>query len=262
MSTSETRYTFRARVPVTLHRGRAQETTVAAFRDGAPVVIDAVGSSYTLLAPGGAVVVSSAAITAPDGVATYSLDGINDIGPNAALGQGWQERWVLTMPDGTVRTVRRTAAVALFELHPPVSDDDLLRVYPDLLDNLGNYASNLQGWVDDAWEAVVRTLWKHASFPHIVVEPSDVYAWAREETFARIFRALFKSSNGADERWKELWDSHADAARIEREGTAIVVDRDQDGLQDHDGRERAAAAVAQWNPPVTTNPYHLPRRFR
>lgn len=260
MSTSETRYSFRARVPVTLHRGRAQDTAISAYIDGNPVTIGP-GATYTLLDRTGAVLVNAATATVSGGIATYSLS-VVDLPDTLALGAGYQERWVLDMPDGTTRTVRRTAAVALFELHPPVVDDDLLRVYPDLLDSLGDYASSLQGWIDDAWDKVVRKLWKHGRFPHIVVEPSDVYEWARELAFATIFRALFKASRGEDERWRILWEDHKEQARAAEEGAAITVDEDGDGLADHVGKEPAVASTARWNAPYTSDPRHLPKAFR
>lgn len=257
---ADVRYTFRASVPVTLERGRAQVTSISAYFEGALVTISNV--EYSLLNPSGTAVVNAAVGAAPGGIAEYQLDGVNDVGPTAPMGTGWQERWGLTMPDGTKRTVRRTAAVARFALNPPVTDDDIIGQYPDILDSLGGYASNLSTWIDEGWNHVVRRLWKNGNFPHILVDASDIYAWAREEATYRMFRALFRSSRGADERWRILWEDHESKAREEAQGCVIRVDRDQDGMADAEGGQNAVAAQAHWNAPATANPRRLSRKFR
>lgn len=257
MSTAEVPYSFRNRVPVTLHAGRDQVTAISAYYQGALVAV--ASGTYTLLGPTGSVVVDAEAITVPGGVATYELDGTTEIPATVTKGARWQERWALSMPDGTTRTVRRTAALAAFELQPPITDADLTGVYPDLLDSLGDYATHLQDWIDEGYSEVVRTLWKHQNFPHILVEPSDVYAWAREAAWAALFRSLFRSSRGEDERWRALWDHHRMKAEAEAGSCRIVVDRDGDGLQDDDSRRRAAPRSAEWNAPIRRQ---LPRKFQ
>lgn len=260
MSTSETRYTFRARVPVTLERGRAQRTTLEAYRDGALVAPAVMGSSYSLIDPQGQAIVDSQPVGVVNSVAYYDLD-TADLATSRPLGIGYQERWSLVMPDGTTRTVRRTAALARFELHPVATDADILAEYPGLLNDIGDYGSNFQGWLDAAWGSVVRTLWAHNDFPHILVEPSDVFEWLSHEVLYRVFRSLSRSG-GDTERWRALWEDHSMRATEARTGLTIRVDRDGDGLQDHAGRESAGVVSIDWHTPYTSDPRHISSRYR
>ena len=266
MSTAETGYRARANVPVMIERARTQVSAIVLYTPSG-VAAPASAGTYTLLKPGGTAVISAAAITTNATGAEYEIDA-SDIPANnttAPLGQGWQERWALTMPDGTQRTFRRSASMALFELHPCVVDVDLTDLYPDLLDSLGNYRTNLQTWIDNAWSTVMRALHRNGDWPFIIVEPSDIYEWVREQAFVNVFRALHKMSagTGSNEDWKALWDSHEMGLRAAREGARITVDRDQDGIADHDGKDSAGAnKPVQWNYPHSSNPRHVRRKFR
>lgn len=260
MSTAETRYVFRNAVPVTYQAGRDQDTAIAASLNGAPATI--VSATFTLINRSSATVVNAAAASIVAGAAVYTLDGTTEIPATAGLGNNWQERWTLTMPDGTVRTVRRTAALSGYELHPPVADSDIVALYPDVLDSLGDYATHLQGYVVEGFLKVSRELWRHQAFPYIVVDSADIFSWAREESLAVLFRSLFMSSQGQDERWRLLWEHHRDQARNEQAACRIVEDRDLDGIADSDNRERATPQGAHWNYPPYSDPARLSRKFR
>lgn len=265
MSTSETSYRARANVPVMIERARTQVSAIALYTPTGAAAPAASGT-YTLLKPGGTAAINAAAITTNATGAEYEIDA-TDIPATSAnpLGQNWQERWVLVMPDGTTRTFRRSASMALFELHPCVVDVDLTELYPDLLDSLGNYSTNLQGWIDSAWSTVIRALTRNGDWPYIIVEPSDVYEWVREQALVNVFRALHKMSagTGTSDDWRALWDAHEEALKAASQSARITVDRDQDGQADHDGKESAAAMKSvERNWPYTSNPRHLSRKFR
>ncbi len=259
MSTTETLYSFRTRVPTILERGRAQRTRLEVYRAGA--LVQPASGTYQLIAPAGVATVAATAVSFDASVAYYDLT-TADLPTTLALGSLYQERWALTMPDGSTRTVRRSAAVARFELHPPLSDVDFTGDYPGLIDDLGDYGTSLQGWIDSAWSHAARYLTKHQDFPYILVEPSDVYEWVYHEVLARIFRALFKNASSDDERWARLMEHHQTKAEAERSSLRIVPDRDQDGLADHHGRESAGLRTIQRNVLPVVHPRSLSSKFR
>lgn len=266
MASTETAYRFRSNVPVMIERGREQVTVLAAYApDGTAAVPSS--ATYTLLRPDGTKAVDAASATPrAAGGAEYTV-AASDIPADSTtpLGTRWQERWTLAMADGTVRTLRRPAALALFELHPMVADVDLTELYPDLLDSLGNYASNLQTWLDQAWARVMRQLWRNGDFPYIIVEPTDLYDWVQHEGLSNVFGALVKmsASTGSSEDWQRLWDYHRNMAETAAGGVRITVDRNQDGQADTAGKDSAAAAQSvHWGWPFTHRPRDIPGRFR
>lgn len=260
MSTSETTYSFRTRVPTILERGRDQVSQLEAYLSGSLVAPSS--GTYSLISPSGTAVVDAQAVTITGSVATYTLSGTTEIPTTLALGALYQERWSLVMPDGSTRTERRSAAIALFELHPPIADVDFTSDYPGLLDDLGDYATSLQSWIDSAWGTAVRYLTKHQDFPYMLVEPSDVFEWVYHEVLYRVFRTLFKGTQGGDERWRVLMDEHKDRAAAERSSLRILPDRDQDGLADSHARKSAGVRTIQPNALPVADPRSLPARFR
>lgn len=265
MSTSETGYRFRSNVPVMIERAREQETVLQAYApDGTAAVPDS--ATYSLLRPDGTKAVDAAtASPRAAGGAAYAIPAASiPADATTPLGTRWQERWTLTF--GTVvKTLRRPAALALFELHPMVADVDLTELYPDLLDSLGDYRSNLQTWLDQAWARVMRQLWRNGDFPYIIVEPTDLYDWVQHEGLSNVFAALVKmsASTGSSDDWQRLWDYHRNMAEAAAGGVRITVDRDQDGLADNAGKDSAAAAKSVVsNHPYTHRPRHIPSKFR
>lgn len=258
MSTSETPYTFEAICPVLLERGRAQVREQRAYRAGA--IVAPSSGTYTLVDSTGATV-KTGAVSIVSSVATFSLSAL-DLPATLALGEGYQERWALNMPDGTTRNVRRDVAIALFELHPPVSQAAIITgEYPDILHDLGPNVANLDGFLDAAWYHVVRRIWKHGNWPGIVVEPSDVYDWHLHVTCHRIFKALSKRGAGDSDRFLDLREYHDEEAKLAESSLRIRVDRDASGLADDLGRHSAGIRQVHANVPHVSDPRNVSSRF-
>lgn len=229
-----------------------------AYRAGALVAPSS--GTYTLLDDTGATVKTGAVIVSGS-VATFSLAAL-DLPATLALGEGYQERWSLVMPDGTTRNIRRDVAIALFELHPPVTQTEIITgEYPDILHDLGSVVTSLDGFLDAAWYHCVRRLWKHGSWPGIVVEPSDVYDWHLHVTCHRIFKALMKRGGGESDRFADLRDYHDEEAKNAEASLRIKVDRDASGLADDLARHGVGIRQVHANLPHVSDPRSLPSRW-
>ena len=118
MSVNETNYTFAVETPQYLERARQQIVTMPAYRDGALVTPS--GGNYTLYNASNTVVTTGAVNPAVGGITNYTVTAAV-IPSTLELGERWREEWALTMPDSTVRTVRRGAGLVLRLLYPVVS---------------------------------------------------------------------------------------------------------------------------------------------
>jgi hypothetical protein len=253
-----TLYQIRTPAPVLLERGRAHVRTIEVYRGGSLSAPSA--ATYALLDETGATVKSGAA-SIVSSVATYTLAAV-DLPSTLALGEGYQERWVLTLADGSVRHVRRDVSVALFSLFPPVDQAAIISgEYPDLLHDLGPNVASLDGFLDAAWYHVVRRLHKHGSWPGIVVEASDVYDWHLHVTCHRIFKALALAPGTENERFADLREYHDTEAKNAESSLRIKVDRDASGLADDLGRHGVGVQSVHANVPHVANPRNVPRKW-
>ena len=245
-------YSFRNRSKVVLQRGRSQWTQMSAYRDGAIATITGGGSSYSLIGPDGAAQISGGAVTAPSGIARYQVLSTS-IPDTLALGEGWQERWTLKMPDGTVRTVLREAVLGRFQLQPPMVEADIVAgEYPDLLQNWGS-SESLQEVLDSTWHWLMRRCVAAGDWPDVLLESGDLFDWYRHEALSRLFRAMLSRQDA--QRWRDLWEYHQAQSEAEAARVVFTVDRDRDGQADELGKQSRAVSVYT-NIPRTT---HLPR---
>lgn len=245
MAAGELVYVFAQSARVLLERGRAQTSRLAVYRDGVQVVPSS--GTYKLFGPSGAELVSMAATFAGDGTAEAGLTA-PQLGATLAYGEGYHEEWTLTIA-GVVRSFRRMVVLSRFELHPPVSEVQLVGAeYPDLVTNLGNFGQTLQPYIESTWAELLRLLARYGTWADILVEPSDVFDLHRHMVFERVFRSLFKMQEG-NERWRELWLFHRDEMRATREGLKVQVDRDRNGLADSLGMESVVKSVHPNVPP-------------
>jgi hypothetical protein len=238
---SETIYTIAAGSPVVLVRGRTQVTRIQATLNGAGV--SPTGTvEYELSSPGGSVVSTGS------GLITIGVTGIctatvpdTDLTDAWAYGEHYQERWTLTL--GSVdRTVRRLAVLGRFELHPPVSEAELVAgEYPDLAEGLGDYGTTLQPFMDAAWAECLRWLWRKGTPSDLLVDAGEVYDWYRHTVLARVFKMQSKMQPGAS--LEALWRYHDEQATAAKNGVAPTIDRDRTGQPDSYARKPLAQTV-------------------
>lgn len=247
MAAGETLYTFRVPYADVLQRGRQQTVRLEAYRDGALVAPSASGSSFSLYSPTGEAIVSARAVTVTASVATAVVT-TDDLPATLALGEGYIEEWVLVMPDGTVRTVRREAAIARRLLHPPAGDVDFAGEYPDLAgefaEHTGWSGTSLQPAIDEAWSQILERLFQRDRWPDLIVSSSALRSPLRQLVLHIVFKALFRRGVGTTV-YRDLMDLHLKRFEASWDAMALRYDRDQDGRVDSLDRELAGTGIVR-----------------
>lgn len=237
MSASETLYAPRFRYPQVLVREKTQRVECAVYRNGAQVAVTS--GTYTLHRPDTTKAVSAQAISLDGSTAYYSVTS-TVLDSEESLGAGWMEEWSLLMADGITHVFRRDAYLGLFQAYPPVSDADILALYPDLAEEADSaYVSNWQGFGDSAWGEIIRWLYSIGVWPQNNVTTSALFdlhmhAWARN-----VFAYLFRRTDEA--RFEQLWIYHRERYAAAQGSLALKLDNDGDGKADSDyakGRNR------------------------
>lgn len=260
-SSAETLYTFRSIGPDVLQRARTQTVQMEAYRDGQLVAPTVSGSSFSLLDPSGTAIVDAQAITVVGSVAQFTIPDTS-LPATLALGLDYSERWVLVMPDGTIRTVTREAGVARSLLHPVVADVDLTAgEYPDLLAELETLTTTLQGFIDEAWIRILEKLFQRERWPDLLISSSALRRPHAELALHLVFKMLFRAQP-ASTRWERLMTLHL--SNFEQEWAAWngKWDRDQDGLADGPGREAAGVGIVHRHVGPRANHDRLGARWR
>lgn len=246
MSDAERLYSFRVLVPDVLQRERAQTVALEVYRDGVLSPVTAAGSTFTLIDEGGTSVIDAQPITvSTDGIAQYAVSAL-ELPSTLNFSELYQERWHLILEDGTARDIRREAAVAPFLIYLPVSDRDLMDgEYPGLTDELGQYGSTLQPFIDRAFRDVLEELWKKGQWPDLMLSTSAFVKPIREKALFHIFKFLFRHTGGGtgQNRWQTLMDYHKNEMDGALADFRSRIDHDIDGLPDTRDRESSASVV-------------------
>lgn len=222
----ERTYSFRIPYRRVLERARAQEARLPAYIDGAVATPSA--GTYTLYGPDGSRVVNAQIVSfSDDGAALYTLSA-GELPAALALGEGYLEEWSLVMPDGSTRTPRVLVALAKRQLFPVITDEDLTRDYPTLNAQRGTLLENWQGYIDSAWEEILRRLTREGAWSYLAVDASAFFDVHYHLTLKKIF-AWFMQKNGAEksEGSCKLHGSEYDRAWSH---LATAWDHDHDGL--------------------------------
>lgn len=238
---------FRLRLAAMLVRGRDSRTTLEP-RLGA----DAVGASpatYTLLGPGGAVLVDAAEATVTDGVVSYTVPA-SVLVSTLAFGPRYREVWSVTVA-GVPCELTRPAILARYALHCPITQADLELDYPDLADTFRMTPDNLQGFIDAAWEELIRKMSQAGVWAATVVDGQDLADTVRNMALHKLFR--FRSVEGGESD-RRLSDDHKAAADAAWSSFTTRLDLDQDGEADSDQRESLVHAVHPNGAPTTSLP--------
>ena len=238
MSSGETVYSYRQAGPDVLQRARANTVSLEVWRDGAKVAPSA--ATLTLIRPSGTLILDAVAASIVSDVATYTI-GAGSLPETEPAGQLYTLRWDLTIA-GLARTVQRACTVARFPMVLPVTDVDLTEgEYPDLVEQLGDFGSNLQTFLESAKRDVLRELEQHGQWPDLITGPSDLYEPIRQTAFAKVFRFLFNTNDS--ERSERLMDLHSTEAKRVLADLRTRLDRDDDGLPDGERREGMSRTI-------------------
>jgi hypothetical protein len=253
MPAAETQYTFRTAYPSVYQRARATTVSMPVYRDGSLVAPTASGSSFSLLAPDGTELVDGAAITVTGSVATYSL-GAASIPATLSLGEGYQEVWVLVLPDGTTRTVDHECALALRPLAPVITDADLEGDYPLASRDRPDGLASWQAFIDQAWRKILGRLASEGHYSYMIKSAWSFREPHLELTHGLRFRAL-AAARPSQANFLELARQHMDAYEAAWKGTNWTTDDDHDGrVDDPSARRAGGGAVLHVNVPPTRHP--------
>lgn len=238
MSSGETVYTYRQIGPDVLQRARGNTITLEVWRDGAKVAPTA--ATVSLVRPSGSFVVQDAAASIVSSVAAYTISA-GDLPATEPTGQLYQLRWTLTI-GGLARTVNRACTVARYPMVLPVTDADLTEgEYPDLVDQLGDYGSNLQTFLEAAKRDVLRELEQAGQWPDLITGPSDLFEPIRQSTYVKVFRFLFSTNDS--ERSERLMELHRAEYQKVMKDLRTRMDRDDDGVPDSESREAMTRTI-------------------
>lgn len=238
MASGETVYTYRQAGPDVLQRARANTIRLEVWRDGALVAPSA--AKVSLIRPSGTAIVDEATATISGSIASYTISA-GDLPTTEPTGQLYTLRWALTI-DGLERTVQRPCTVALYPMVLPVTDSDLTAgEYPDLVDQLGDYGTNLQTFLEAAKRDVLRELEQLGTWPDRISGPSDLFEPIRQAAYVKVFRFLFSTNDS--ERSERLMELHrAEYQRVMKD-LRLRIDRDDDGLPDDETRESVSRTI-------------------
>lgn len=216
----------RQRSPSILRRGAANAVSLALYADSGDVTVSS--GTYSLLAPGGTVVVSAQAITAATNTASYTIG--SSVLSDYDLGEGWEERWALTLGDGSTPVLRRPAIVGLYQLAPTVAPLDLSALHSEL-PQVGSYVVDevettwdAFAWtkLDAAWYQVIRWLVHGGQLPDRIT--SGLFDLHLAETLRLIYEDLLgrKGDRYADKAAKYT-------AKVDSLKSGLILRYDLDG---------------------------------
>ena len=247
MASGQPVYIFRMGGPDVLQREQNNTVNLEVWREGALVAPSE--GTVSLIQPGGDTLVDDAAVVITSSVATYTIPAA--ILPSTqTIGRLYMLRWALTI-GGLVFEVQRACSVARFPMVLPVSDDDLVEgEYPDLIDQLGDYGTNLQTFLVSAKRDVLRELEQSGQWPDLITSPSDLFEPIRQLSLSKVFKFLFNTNDS--ERSSILMTLHREQYEKVLSELTARFDRNDDGLPDSEGREAVNRSV---------HPGGAPRRY-
>ena len=220
-------YAPRFEVVGLVQRGLTTLLACPVYRSGELAVPTQAGSTVTIYDESGTAVVSAAAVTVTDGVATYSLLGSTTSA--LELGRGWRIEWALLMPDGIVHTFRAEAGLVRCAPSPVIADPALFARVPSLnprgpgqpLTSRTSY----QGAIDDAWIRLRNDLDQVGHRVELVVSNTALREPHLLLTLSAIFADL-AARNPAHQMQADKYHEQYTAAMAR---AVLAVDTDDDG---------------------------------
>lgn len=207
-----------------------------------PVYVDstltAPGSgTYTLTRPDGTKAVDAQNVTITSSVATYTVT----LAATEAVGNGWQETWVLTF-GSTPRTFYRDAGCVLRAYPCVISTADCLQRHPELANQYPQGDSNAEKFVDEAQITVGLWLLQQGKDPWLVVSP---YSFREPQLLLALcywFRALATYA-GDVSRFQSYADKYEKDAMTALTNMRLTYDENQDNIPGISEEGQGAGAV-------------------
>lgn len=240
---------FRVRLPVVLVRAAANTSTLQPDLGGDGVVAST--ATYTLYSPTGASLATpTPSISGTTGLVSVTISA-GDLPTTLAFGERYREVWSLTI-GGKTQLVTRSAVLARYPLHCPVTQRDLDAEYPDLASMLRATSDDLQAFIDSAWEEAVRRLLAGGKWPEQIVDAESLIDPVKHLALAKVWR-FYSVQGGQGGRAAELATEHAREAEVTFARVSFRVDADQDGVAD--GDDRAAGLTVLTRSPAPSYNY-------
>ena len=242
--TGRTLYSFDAAYPSLIVRGAACAVRLGARRDGA--LVAPASGTYSLIAPGGALVVSAASVTISSSYATYTIPAGTLPATLEPLGEGWQEEWSLTFTgDAVPYVVRRTAALARVALYPQVNENDFAAYYPKLATYKSGGVTTYQPQIDEAWKQIMQRIIQGGRLPYLIRTPDALREAHMHMSLAIVFQGFGMASDSV--HFRELAEHHRKQFDATWSGINWQQDSSQSGLVDDPSTRIAAVAQLRVN---------------
>ena len=238
----QTAYTARYPYPSLLVRAKDTRVQMPIYRDGA--LVAPISGTYTLLAPGGATVLTHA-ITVASSVATYTIPAAS-LPASLVLGEGYMEVWSLLLTgESSSIEIRHTAALGLCPLYPVVTDADLIGEYDGISAYYAGSLTSFQGPIDQAWKKIVSDLIEDGRLAYMVRTPDALREAHLHLSLAKLFQGFGLNADGA--HWREL--AKVEHQRYESAWSRATLQLDQagTGLVDNALARAAASGPVAFN---------------
>lgn len=225
-----------------LVQGQDTPLSCPLHRSGALVVPTQAGSTVSVYDASNRAVVSAAAVTVTDNVATYAVPA-SVLPSSLSRGMGWRVEWSLVVA-GVATTYRNSAGLVRSQLAPMVTDQDLFRRESGL-DPAGpaplSTLTDFQDKLDEAWVTIHGKLAGKGSLPHLIMEPTAL----RE---CMIFLTLHLIFEDFKTRLGEAFGEKAtkNEERFEKAWGELAFEYDTTDSGQSDGRRKRSATPTLW----------------
>lgn len=179
---------------------QGENTTIRVLPARAGAVLRVSEASVTLYDATGRALITDAAATITDGVATYVVTSATTAG--SSRGEGWLVVWNLTLEGETEpRIWRHAAALVRTRLYPSIDDADLYRRVPRMNPNQGTGKrtfhpyTTFTSFLDEAWVMVSDRLNRNDRRADLILSPDALREAHLTLTLSLIFADLASDSN-------------------------------------------------------------------
>ena len=227
----ETLYTAAATEPDQIARATAQTLSLETFYDGEVAAAVVAGSSITIKDEGGNDIVAAAAITSPQGVASYDLAAAT-VPATLSYSDDWMIFWTLVMPDGRTYVFKRSAALVHSRLYPPVAQSHMTERHTELVTFVRDYDKSLQPYITAGWREVTGRLEEKGRRPWLILNSSSLFLTHLKFSLGFAYRDMAQSLAGG--RYAELEVKYLEEAEKAFERVSLKYDSDEDQIPDEE----------------------------
>lgn len=235
-------YNVASAPPYYLEREQDNVLTLGVYRDGALV---APSSAVFTLQFGSTKVVDArtATITGSQAQVTVTASDV----ASYSYSPGWFGVWALTMPDGHVHTIRKTASLCRVKLSCPATVGQLLTRFPDLNSYLPSGQSTWQPQLDKAWEEVQMWLEGQGRRPYLITDGYALLPLVEAMALDMIFELLAGSGDPSNS-----WQARAETWRSRAEHAKGAIKLEYDDTDSGSTSKKTGASATIW-----TNGYNV-----